>query len=149
MPLPRPPTRVRRRADASAPGATGRLGERAAAAHLRRLGYEILARNLRTGAGEIDVIAADSATIVFVEVKTTVVASEQRSDRDAAAERLGGALERISRQQRRRLRGLALDWLRSQPAAVRSGRELRFDAVAVVLDGERRVLALEHLEAAW
>ena len=148
MPLPRPPTRTRRRADPPAPGATGRLGERAAAAHLQRLGYELLGRNLRTGAGEIDVIAADRATIVFVEVKTTV-APGQWPDRDAAAERLGRALERIGGRQRRRLRGLALDWLRSQPAAVRSGRELRFDAVAVVLDGDGRVLALEHLEAAW
>ena len=39
-------------------------------AHLSRLGYSVLARNVRTRAGEIDVIVFDGATLVFVEVKT-------------------------------------------------------------------------------
>ena len=130
------------------PGETGRLGEDAAAEHLRRLGLEILGRNVRTAAGEIDLIAADGATIAFVEVKTTRARSP-RSGRAGAETRLAFALERVGRRQRARLRGLALDWLREQPAALRAGRELRFDAVAVVLDGRGRLLALEHLEGAW
>lgn len=111
---------------------------------MQRLGFEILGRNVRTAKGEIDLIVADRTTIVFAEVKTTV-----SFERRPAPDRLGRAFERIGARQRRRLRGLALDWLRAQPAALRSGRELRFDAVAVVLDAKGGVLALEHLEAAW
>ena len=47
----------------------GPLGERAAARHLRRRGYAILARNYRASGGEIDLVASDDGTLVFVEVK--------------------------------------------------------------------------------
>jgi putative endonuclease len=52
----------------------GARGERVAARHLRHLGYRILARNLRTRAGEIDLLAQapDRRTIVVVEVKSAV-----------------------------------------------------------------------------
>ncbi|MBI4601734.1 MAG: YraN family protein, partial [Planctomycetes bacterium] len=50
-------------------GGLGRRGERAAARHLRRQGLRILARNVREGRGEIDLVALDGATLVFVEVK--------------------------------------------------------------------------------
>ena len=48
----------------------GRLGERYAARHLRRHGLRIVARNVRSGRGEIDLVAVDGATVVFVEVKS-------------------------------------------------------------------------------
>src|SRR4051794_13247196 len=47
----------------------GRYGEDAAAEYLRRRGYEILARNVRTSFGELDLVALDGETVVFVEVK--------------------------------------------------------------------------------
>ena len=50
--------------------ALGRTGERVAARHLRRSGYRLLARNFRAAGAEIDLIAAEGETIVFVEVKT-------------------------------------------------------------------------------
>ena len=56
----------------------GRRGEKAGARFLKRLGYRILAANYQSPAGEIDLVAADGDTLVFVEVKT------RRSD--AAAE---------------------------------------------------------------
>lgn len=49
---------------------TGVRGEEIAAAHLRGLGYEIVARNVRTRYGEIDIVARDRDCLVFVEVKT-------------------------------------------------------------------------------
>lgn len=49
---------------------TGRAGEDAAAAYLASQGYRILERNLRFRAGEIDLVAEESGTLVFVEVKT-------------------------------------------------------------------------------
>jgi putative endonuclease len=49
---------------------TGRQGEKLAEKYLRKKGYKILARNFRLRFGEIDLVAADGKTIVFVEVKT-------------------------------------------------------------------------------
>ena len=48
----------------------GERGENMAAKHLRNLGYKIIHRNWRGGVGEIDIIARDGKTLVFVEVKT-------------------------------------------------------------------------------
>ena len=47
----------------------GRIGEQAAAELLQMEGYEILERNYRCQAGEIDLIARDGRYLVFVEVK--------------------------------------------------------------------------------
>lgn len=49
---------------------TGDAGEQAAAAYLRTAGYKILALKYRARPGEIDIVAADGGTLVFVEVKT-------------------------------------------------------------------------------
>ena len=130
---------------------TGRRGEELAAGHLRGRGLTILAQNLRTAAGEIDLIAADGRTIVFVEVKTArarrASSTAERGSVHAAA--AASVLERLGPVQRRRLRGLALDWLREQPAALRSHEQLRFDAIGVLLGPGGELLALEHLEGAW
>ncbi|MCX2716109.1 YraN family protein, partial [Mycolicibacterium sp. J2] len=48
----------------------GALGERLAVEHLQSLGLRVLQRNWRCRYGELDVIAAEGATVVFVEVKT-------------------------------------------------------------------------------
>ncbi len=50
--------------------ALGRRGERAAEKHLKRNGYRIVARNYRAAGAEIDLVAIDGDTLVFVEVKT-------------------------------------------------------------------------------
>lgn len=48
----------------------GRTGEDLAAKHLEGRGYSILERNYRAPYGEIDLVALDNGTVVFVEVKT-------------------------------------------------------------------------------
>ena len=50
--------------------ALGQSGEDRAVSELERRGYAILARRYRTRYGEIDIIARDGGTTVFVEVKT-------------------------------------------------------------------------------
>lgn len=50
----------------------GDRGENLAARFLRNLGYKIIVRNFRCEVGEIDIIARDAETLVFVEVKTRV-----------------------------------------------------------------------------
>ena len=49
--------------------AHGTKGEDAAAKYLASLGYVILARNFKTRSGEVDIVARDGTTTVFVEVK--------------------------------------------------------------------------------
>src|SRR5690349_15289065 len=49
---------------------TGIKGEEEAARFLTRSGYAILDKNVRTRAGEIDLVAKEGKTLVFVEVKT-------------------------------------------------------------------------------
>ena len=48
----------------------GQWGEETAAAYLIQRGYEIVARNARTPHGEIDVVAKQGDSMIFVEVKT-------------------------------------------------------------------------------
>jgi putative endonuclease len=122
----------------------GHLGEELAAAHFERLGFRVLARNVRTRRGELDMIAFDGETLVFVEVKT------RRTTRDAprgAPDR--PPLERLGPRQRVRIRRLASEWLAETGRERPRARALRFDAVGVLVDGRGRVLSLEHLEAAW
>lgn len=97
--------------------AFGRRGEDAAAEFLRRRGLEVLARNVRTAFGEIDLVALDGDVVVFVEVK---------------ARRRGGALEAVDARKQKRLSRLALVFLAK---AGWLDRAARFDVVAVGPDG--------------
>ena len=48
----------------------GRVGEEAAVRHLKKQGYQILSRNFRKAFAEVDIVARDGETLVFIEVKT-------------------------------------------------------------------------------
>lgn len=120
---PRGAARVHDDADA-----LGRAGERAAVRHLRRAGYRIVARRLRTRGGELDVVALDGPTLVLVEVKTTVAGAE-------------AALGRVDARKRRRLRG-AYAALARRPRL--ASRPRRCDVVTVVLGGRRPVCTLHR-----
>lgn len=127
--------------------AIGRRGEDLAAAHLQRLGFRILARNVRTRAGEIDLIARGGGVIAFVEVKTARLALPAGAGQPAPA--APEPLERLGRRQRARLRRLAVAWLSDRSTGRASAGTVRFDAIGVLLDRRGRLLALEHLEGAW
>ncbi len=113
----------------------GRAGEQLAAEHLERRGFAILARNHRTRWGEIDLIAADHDRIVFCEVKTRRAGTS-------------GPFDGLREAQCRRLRRMASAWLQEQADRPRTP-ELRFDAIGVTIDPRGRLVALEHLEAAF
>jgi putative endonuclease len=82
-----------------------------------RAGYEVLARNWRCPAGEVDLIAAAPGVVVFCEVKA----------RQGTG--FGGPQAAVDWRKQRRLRHLAVIWLAEhRPGAV----EVRFDVAAVV-----------------
>jgi putative endonuclease len=126
--------------------AIGRTGEDHAAAHLRRRGYRVLARNLRAREGEIDIVACDATAIVFVEVKTS---RARRTPTSTAAAGPQTPLERLLPRQRARLRRLAAAWLSDQSNARPYRSTIRFDAIGVLLDSRDRLLRLDHIEDAW
>lgn len=96
---------------------TGRAGEAAAAAFLEEAGYRVLHRNYRCGrSGEIDLIAVDGDTLVFVEVKTRRSAS------------FGTGAEAVDQRKRARLIRLARYYL---AIAGDHERICRFDVVDV------------------
>ncbi len=111
-----------------------RRGEDAAAAALRERGYRIVARNVRLRRGELDIIAEDHGTLVFVEVKT------RRS------RAYGTPAEAVTPAKRRALATLALAYLGRRGLC---GRACRFDVVEVWLDAADRVARLEVLRDAF
>ena len=115
----------------------GALGERLAAEHLMRRGFEILERNYRTRWGELDIVAFDGSTLAFCEVKTR-----------RAGFRHGSPFEAIHPRKRAQVRRMVSSWLAERsdhPVAPR----IRCDAIGVTVDGADRLLALEHLEGAF
>ena len=113
-------------------GALGRRGERAAEKHLRRNGYRIVARNFRAAGAEIDLVAIDGDTLVFVEVKTR---------RSRAA---GAPEEAVDERKQKRMRRAAEVFARRYRA---DEIEMRFDIVAVDASGKR--LEIELLRNAF
>ncbi len=109
--------------------ALGRLAEDQAAAHLAGQGWQILTRNWRRRGGELDLIAREGATLVFVEVRSR-----------AAGSRGGSPEESVGPDKRRRLRLLAEQYLQEHPWA----GPCRIDVVAIVIDGAGRVQRLDH-----
>ena len=105
----------------------GRRGEDIAARHLRRCGYRILERNYRAAGAEIDLVAADHETLVFVEVKA----------RSSAA--FGVPAEAVDARKSARIRRAAAIYLRRNHA---EQRPARFDIVAIVGAGRGRRLEL-------
>lgn len=105
----------------SATQCQGQLGEDIAAAHLNEHGLMLLGRNLRCKAGEIDLVARDDATLVFVEVRL-------RGSTD-----YGGAAASVNRSKQRRLIRAAHYFLPSLAAVWFDGRlpPCRFDVVSI------------------
>lgn len=112
----------------------GPRGEQVAARHLRRQGYKILARGHRSKLGEIDLVAADGGTIVFVEVKTR------------ASGQSGHPAEAVTPQKQKRLTRLAAAFLKRYRLLEHPAR---FDVVAVTWPADRREPTVEHCKSAF
>ena len=112
----------------------GRQGEAAAARYLKRLGYKVVARGDRSIGGELDLVAVDGRTIVFVEVKT------RRSGEP------GRPAEAVDRAKQRRLSRAAQVYLKRRGLL---DYPARFDVVAVTWPGDDRRPKIEHFKDAF
>lgn len=110
----------------------GKSGEDAALDFLRGRGYAVVARNYRTRAGEIDIIAYDRDTVCFIEVKTR---------RSGAC---GCAHEAVSAVKRRKISRTALWYLKEKNLL---NRKARFDVVAVT--GEHEPFTVDIIKNAF
>jgi putative endonuclease len=120
----------------------GARGEELAARHLEARGYQVVERNFRTRYGELDVVARDARFLVFCEVKTRIVRGEPGRD-------VLGPFAAIGVRKQRQVRAMAREWLaHGRPEGPRPP-ELRFDAIGISFDAHGKLLALEHLEAAF
>jgi putative endonuclease len=112
----------------------GERGEGAAARFLKRRGYRILGRRVDTRHGELDIIAVDGRTIVFVEVKT-------RHSHEA-----GHPTEAVDEQKQERLTRAALAYLKAQGLLQYTSR---FDVVAIDWPAGARRPTVEHFVDAF
>jgi putative endonuclease len=101
----------------------GRRGEEAAAEWYVHAGFTVVARNWRVREGELDLVCTRGSTVVFVEVKTR------------SSVRFGTGAEAVTPVKQRRIRTLALLWLRHTGQRF---EHLRFDVVDV--DARSRLL---------
>jgi putative endonuclease len=116
-----------------APKPLGRRGEDEVARYLRKLGYVILARGHRDNIGELDLIAVDGRTVVFVEVKT-------RTTHDA-----GHPADAVDEGKQQRLTRLALSYMKRHDLLECAAR---FDVIAVTWPTRGRP-KIEHFKNAF
>jgi putative endonuclease len=124
----------RRLAAWTRPRTLGQRGEDAAARYLKRLGYTIVARGDRARTGELDLVAVDARTVVFVEGKT-------RRSNDA-----GDPAEAVDLEKQRRLTRLALMFLKRHDLLE---HRARFDVIAITWPADQKKPTIEHFQNAF
>jgi putative endonuclease len=117
----------------------GRAAEDLVAERLAGAAWKLVERNARTRHGELDIIALDGGTLVFVEVKAGRAGSAFGPERPV----LG-----VGPRKQLRIRRLAAAWMRERRDAPRYN-QIRFDAVGVTYDRAGRVTDYEHIEGAF
>lgn len=116
------------------PRSFGERGERAAIRFLKRLGYKIVFQRHRLRYGEVDVIAVDGKTVVFVEVKTR---------RDASR---GRPAEAVDAERQARLSRAASAFLKSHGLLEYASR---FDVIEVIWPFDQKRPEIQHLQNAF
>jgi len=116
----------------------GRAAEQLVATRLEHSGWRIVGRNVRLPSGELDLVALDGTTLVFVEVKAGRAGATVGPERPAHA---------VGRRKQLKLRRLAREWIaeRRGPSGV-SG--YRFDVVGVSF-GADGLADVDHIRAAF
>jgi putative endonuclease len=117
----------------------GRQAEELVAARLRASGWRLIEHNARTRYGELDLVALDGRTLVFVEVKAGREGSAFGPERPVLS---------ITPDKQRRVRRLATAWMGERRDLPRYA-QIRFDAVGVTYDRAGGVIGYEHLPGAF
>jgi putative endonuclease len=117
----------------------GSAAEQLVAAGLAEAGWEIVERNARTRFGELDIVALDGSTLVFIEVKAGREGSAYGPERPILA---------IDHRKQRQVRRLAAAWMGERRDLPRYG-EIRCDAVGVSFDRAGRATEVEHIKGAF
>ncbi|HON57938.1 MAG TPA: YraN family protein [Smithella sp.] len=97
---------------------TGLIGEELAVSFLKKNGYKILEKNYRCPMGEVDIVARDHQSLVFVEVKT------RKSDG------FGYPEEAVNTKKQKKISRVALHYLQENNL---TDELIRFDVVAVLM----------------
>lgn len=111
----------------------GRRGEDEAAGYLKKLGYRIVGRRERILRGDIDIVALDGRTVVFVEVRS-------RSDTEH-----GHPAETVGNKKQRRIAELAAAYIRRHKLEDQS---VRIDVIAVTFPANAPPV-IEHYQNAF
>jgi putative endonuclease len=116
----------------------GRQAEELVATRLQRAGWRLVGRNVRLPSGELDIVALDGSTLVFVEVKAGRTGSTYGPERPAHA---------VGRRKQLRLRRLAREWIAEGrgPSGVAG---YRFDVVGVRF-GPDGLADVDHIRQAF
>lgn len=117
----------------------GRRAEDIVARWLSEKAWRILARNARTRFGELDIVALDGGTLVFLEVK---------AGREGAAAGPERPILSVGPRKQLRIRRLATAWMAEHREGPRYA-EIRFDVVGVSFDRDGSLTEVEHIPNAF
>lgn len=113
----------------------GTKGEKIAADYLKKRGYKIIAQNVRSAHGEIDIIAENKEFLVFAEVKT-------RSDNPKYFAEYGLPCEAVNKNKQQHILYTARVYLETHP----TDKAIRLDVLEIYLGTHARV---NHIEDAF
>jgi len=112
----------------------GDRGERAAVKYLKQQGFRIIARQYRNSYGEVDIIAQDGKTMVFVEVKTRTSTND------------GQPFEAVDTRKQEKITRIALAWLKQYD---RLEQPARFDVVSILWPDDKGEPQIQHFRNAF
>lgn len=118
----------------SGPANLGAHGEREAERYLLKKGWFIVERGFTARGGEIDLVAVDGRTIVFVEVKTR------------SSDRKGHPTEAITLEKQQHLTRAAYSFLSKKQL---SNCSFRFDVISIIWPDRKQAASIEHFEHAF
>jgi putative endonuclease len=118
---------------------TGAIAEDFVAHRLAAAGWEIVERNARTRYGELDIVARQGRTLVFIEVKGARQGTQFGPERPILS---------VDPRKQRRVRRLATAWM-SEDRDLPPYDEIRFDAVGVTLDRAGRAIHVDYVKGAF
>ncbi len=111
----------------------GKEGEKLACRFLRRKGYRVRERNYCSSLGEIDIVARDKETLVFVEVKTR------------RANDYGSPQESVTKDKQERMRRVALTYLKKEGWE----GDCRFDIISILMGYGGKVANMKLIKDAF